>query len=214
VSVSLFRKSRRPELGNAQGGAAGEPQKPSLQARGRRAISGQSLVEAALVLPLIVLFLSVVIEGGLALNAWIRVNTAARDATRFALDEARPSDVGSLVLSKLQGIDFGSSRNISGSVNIDIYQINGLTDGSGGIPNDTTHWRITPIVTNNSLIPSISRQTVSNRIKSQAGSNAANVPFVIVEVDFKYTPVLSNLIAPNAKLPMYSYAIIQQQPNN
>ncbi len=65
------------------------------------------MVEAALVLPLIVLFLSVVIEGGLALNAWIRVNTAARDATRFALDAARSQDVGSLVLTKLSGINFG-----------------------------------------------------------------------------------------------------------
>lgn len=201
-------------MGNAQEAAAGEPERPSLQARGRRSISGQSMVEAALVLPLIVLFLSVVIEGGLALNAWIRVNTAARDATRFALDEARPNDVGALVLTKLSGIDFGASRDISGSLNIDIFQINGLTDGTGGIPNDTTHWRITPIVTNNSLTPSTSPTTISNRIKSQAGGNAANVPFVIVEVDFKYTPLLGTLISPNTKLPIYSYAIIQQQPNN
>jgi hypothetical protein len=212
--MNLFHKSRRPELGKAQETAAGEPGTPGLRARSRRAISGQSLVEAALVLPLIVLFLSVVIEGGLALNAWIRVNTAARDATRFALDEARPNDVGALVLTKLSGIDFGSSRDISGSLNIDVYQINGLTDANGDIPNDATHWKVTPIVIHNSPTPSIDPTTISNRIKSQSGSDPTNVPFVIVEVDFQYTPLLSALIAPNAKLPMYSYAIIQQQPNN
>ena len=47
---------------------------------------GQSMVELALLLPLLVLMLSVIIEGGLAFNAWERVNTASRDATRFMLD--------------------------------------------------------------------------------------------------------------------------------
>src|SRR5438445_464265 len=91
---------------------------------------GQSLVEMALILPLLILFLSVIIEGGLALNAWLRVNTAARDAARFALDAGPPNQVATLALTKLMGVDFGSSKEISGSVNIDVYVINGLTDSS------------------------------------------------------------------------------------
>jgi hypothetical protein len=179
-----------------------------------RTLRGQSLVEAALILPLLVLFLSVVIEAGLALNAWIRVNTAARDAARFALDEGRPTSVGSLTLTKLAGVDFGSAHEISGSRNIDIYQIIGLTDNSGNIPNDTAHWDSKHIYDGDTSggNSTVSPTTISNRIK--ATGNAANIPFVIVEVDFKYTPLLATLIAPNTKLPMMSYAIIQKQPNN
>jgi hypothetical protein len=172
------------------------------------------MVEAALVLPLIVLFLSVVIEGGLALNAWIRVNTAARDATRFALDQARSQDVGSLVLTKLSGINFGSSKDISSTTNIDIFEINGLTDASGNIPNDAIHWGITPILVQGTDTPTVVRTTIQTRISQQSGGDPTNIPFVIVEVDFKYTPLLGILIAPGAQLPMSSYAIIQQQPNN
>ena len=51
---------------------------------------GQSMTELALVLPVLVLLLSI-IEGGFAINAWIRVNSAARDATRFAMDPDAPT---------------------------------------------------------------------------------------------------------------------------
>jgi Flp pilus assembly protein TadG len=199
--------------------AAGDPENQETRAaawrrdRGRTR-RGQSLVEAALVLPLIVLFLSVIVEGGLALNAWIRVNTAARDATRFALDEATPDDVGSLVLTKLSGINFGTSKEMSSTTNIDIFQINGTTTITGDIPNDSTHWSISPILVQGTDTPRVSRTTIKNRLAQQSGSDTNSIPFVIVEVDFKYTPLLSNIIAPGAQLPMSSYAIIQQQPNN
>jgi hypothetical protein len=208
VKLSLSNRHRQ------QHAAAGAPQNATAPAGKAGARRGQSLVEAALILPLLVLFLSVVIEAGLALNAWIRVNTAARDATRFALDAGRPDAVGSLTLTKLAGIDFGSSKAISGSGNIDIYQISGLTDGSGNIPNDTTHWNVNHSYDGDGSggNPTVTRTTISNRIK--ATGSPGNIPFVIVEVDFKYTPLLATLIRPNTKLPMMSYAIIQQQPNN
>lgn len=175
---------------------------------------GQSLVEMALILPLLALFLSVVIEGGLALNAWIRVNTAARDATRFALDAGRPDGVTSLTLSKLAGIDFGSSREISGSGNLDVWIINGLTDASGNIPNDSAHWKVTHSWDGDGMggNPVVTRTAIQSRLATLG--DPGNIPFVITEVDFMYTPLLSYLIAPNARLPMSSYAIMEQQPNN
>lgn len=175
---------------------------------------GQSLVELALLLPLIIAFLSVVIEGGLAINAWIRVNSAARDATRFALDAGPPDQVATLALTKLMGVDFGSSREITGSGNIDVYIIKGLSDGSGNIPNDATHWSVNHVYDgdNSGGSPTVTRAAIKTRIAQQG--DPADIPFVITEVDFRYTPLLATLIAPNTKLPISSYAIIQQQPNN
>src|SRR4051812_35023950 len=98
--------------------------KRTTEKRSMRTRRGQSTVELALVLPLIIILLSIVIEAGLALNAWIRVNTAARDATRFALDSGRPNDIASLVLNKLDGMDTSK---------IDVYIISGTTDSTGNI---------------------------------------------------------------------------------
>src|SRR2546423_10607066 len=80
---------------------------------------GQSMVELALLLPILVMILSVAIEGGLALNSWIRVNTAARDATRFEYDTGPADQTAALVLDKLAGIDFGASGVMTGSRNLD-----------------------------------------------------------------------------------------------
>src|SRR6188474_1265966 len=96
----------------------------NLNIKTRKRKRGQSTVEMALVLPLIVVLLSIVIEAGLALNTWIRVNTAARDATRFALDAGRPGDIASLVLNKMEG--FNTSSNV-----LDVYIITGTTSGGG-----------------------------------------------------------------------------------
>ena len=85
---------------------------------------GQGLVEAALVLPILLLLLAFVLEGGLALNAWLRVNTAARDATRFALDGGRNSDIATLVVSKLVRLD---------STQINVYVIHGQTNNTGTV---------------------------------------------------------------------------------
>jgi TadE-like protein len=168
---------------------------------------GQSLVETALLMPFLLILLSVVIEAGLAINAWIRVNDAARDATRFAVDAGRSNDVSSLVLSKLQGIDFGS--NSTGSNNLNVYLIKGITDNSGQITDsawaaDTNH-----VYGPGGGAASLGKVTLLNRLAAN-GENPDNVPFVIVEVDFNYTPLLGTLIAPTSKLPMTSYALIQQ----
>jgi hypothetical protein len=44
-----------------------------------------------------------------------------------------------------------------------------------------------------------------------AGNNTANrnMPFIVVEVDFQYSPLLATLVARGSYLPMTSYAIMQ-----
>jgi Flp pilus assembly protein TadG len=177
----------------------------------RRKGRGQSMVELAMLLPLLVLMLSVIIEGGLAFNAWERVNTAARDATRFMLDRGTQGQTVTLVLNKLQGIDFGSSRNITGSLNLDIFSVQGATDGTGTI----TTWNQTQIYNGNGSsgdTPNVTSAGIQTNLQSVG--DPTNISFVLVEVDFKYTPLLASLIARNTQLPMSNYAIIQQVPNN
>lgn len=166
----------------------------------RTARRGQSTVELALVLPLIVILLSVVIEAGLALNAWVRVNTAARDATRFALDAGRPGDVASLVLNKLEGMD---------QTQIDVYIITGTTDSSGNIT--VANWTVDHRWGGRSGGPNVQRTTIQQKLVVSGNPTAnRNMPFTVVEVDFNYSPLMATLVARGASIPMTSYAIVQQ----
>jgi hypothetical protein len=177
----------------------------------RAQAKGQSMVELAMLLPLLVLMLSVIIEGGLAFNAWERVNTASRDATRFMLDRGTPDQAVVLVLNKLQGIDFGSSRTMTQSLNLDIYSVQGSTGSAGTI----TTWTQTEIYNGDGSLgdsPKVTRAGIESKLQSVG--DPTNISFVLVEVDFRYTPLLGSLIARNTQLPMSNYAIIQQVPNN
>jgi Flp pilus assembly protein TadG len=152
----------------------------------------------ALVLPLIVILLSIVIEAGLALNAWIRVSTAARDATRFALDAGRPADTASLVLNKLDGMDTSK---------IDVYIITGSTNVSGTI----TTWTVDHRYGARPGGPNVQRTTIQQKLVVQGQPTAnQNMPFTVVEVDFQYSPLLATLLARGLLLPMTSYAFVQQ----
>ena len=174
-----------------------------------RRASGQSAVELAMLLPLLVLLFSTVIEGGLAINGWIRVNTAARDATRFAVDAGRDTDIQTLVLNKLKGIDFGTSQSITGSLQLDIYVIKASTDGSGVV--STSEWNaFTHPYGSRSGGPNLQRTTIQSRLASQGAAASQNVKFTIVEVDYQYTPLLATLLSPGTRLPMSSFAIVQQ----
>jgi hypothetical protein len=162
-----------------------------------------------LLLPVLILLFSVLIEAGLALNAWVRVNTAARDATRFALDAGRPAQVADLVRAKLAGIEFGASRTITDIPNLDIYIITGTTNASGLI----STWNASHIYDGDGggpALPTVQRATIEQRLRSQGIPPSQNVPFVLVEVDFRYTPLLGTLLGRGTRLPMISYAIIQQ----
>ena len=165
---------------------------------------GQSTMEMALIAPLLVMLLSVIIEGGLALNAWLRVNTAARDATRFAMDAGRPDQTRDLVLNKLTGIDFGSNHSTTNSTWLDVFIITGATDNTGNIATWTVDHQY------GTGTPKVARSIIQSRLRSQGAAASQNIPFTIVEVDYQYQPLLGTLVPRGAKIPMSSYAIVQQ----
>lgn len=168
---------------------------------------GQSVVEMALTLPLLVLLFAVLIDGGLALNSWMRVNTAARDGTRFALDAGRNNDVRDLVMSKLNGLD---------ATQVDIYIIKDTTDANGTIqtPGGNGMWYPASVVYHygpgNASKPNLQPGTIQNRLVVPGDATAnKNVPFTIVEVDYQYATLLGSFIK-RPTITMTSFAIVQQ----
>jgi Flp pilus assembly protein TadG len=152
----------------------------------------------ALVLPLLIILFSVIVEAGLALNVWNRVNTSARDATRFALDAGRPSDINNLVLYKLRGLNQND---------VTIYIVTGTTNNVGTVNswNCTRSYPTSGSCTNMRL----TQATVQTRLQGPNGINR-NMSFTAVEVDYNYSPLLTTLFTSGATLPMTSYAIVQQ----
>lgn len=169
---------------------------------------GQTMVELSLTLPILMILMSIVVEGGLALNAWLRVNTAARDATRFALDSGRPVDTASLVNQKLQGVDFGSGGSSTPSSKVDVFIVTARTNGSGQITNWTVAHQYDGNSDNNSI--RLQQSTIQARLDSQGLNASQNVNLILVEVDYVYTPIIGTLLASGASIPMTSYAMAQK----
>ncbi len=161
----------------------------------RRTRRGQSLVELALVLPLLLLLLLGVVDFGLALGDWLRVNTAARDATRFAIDAGRADDISNLAVNNLSGLD---------TTQINVYIINGKTDSNGNIPTGSPYWVPDHHYGAGPGTPGVQRTTIQSEL-----GGAASMPFVIVEVDFNYVPLFTTFFSNNFSIPMSSYALIQ-----
>lgn len=166
-----------------------------------RTARGQSLVESALILPILIILLAVVLEGGFALNAWLRVQTAARDATRFALDAGRPAEITSLVLEKLVWMDEDQ---------INVYLVRGTTNASGNIPNGNPFWVENHLWGGRPTDATTTRQAIEARIRQGGATHNGDVPFVIVEVDYVYVPTFLRVLTGNARIPMTSYAIMHQ----
>jgi Flp pilus assembly protein TadG len=177
---------------------------------GERSRAGQATVELALTMPLLALLLAVVIDGGLAINTWMRVTTAARDGTRFAMDAGRPADVKDLVMTKLPGLD---------ATKVDVYIITGVTNSGGEIPcsapslssNTCSYWKVAyhngpSALTGYKVQPSQIREGLRVSGDSAADDELA---FTLVEVDYVYEPFLGKLLG-NMTMPMSSYAIVQQ----
>jgi hypothetical protein len=154
-------------------------------------------------MPLLALLLAVVIDGGLAINSWLRVTTAARDGTRFALDAGRSVDVKDLILTKLPGLDANQ---------INIYIISGKTNSGGNIPcTGCSNWNVIyhygpGSATGNKVQPDQIRERL--RVNSDSSADD-NLPFTLVEVDYVYEPFLGKILG-NVTIPMSSYAIVEQ----
>jgi len=162
---------------------------------------GQGLVELALVLPMLMVLLVGIADVGLGLQAWLEVNNAARDATRFALDAGTANDITSLALTKLGGLDTTPAN---------IYIINGKTDASGTLPNSSPNWVVDHHYGAGPATANVQPATIQALLQTPGDPTANhNLPFVIVEVDLNYIPLILGLFAPGSSLPMTSYAIIQ-----
>ncbi|MEO8285361.1 MAG: TadE family protein [Chloroflexota bacterium] len=164
--------------------------------RGRTS-RGQSLVEMTLMLPILMLIFAVVLEGTLAFNAWSRVNTAARDATRFTLDAGRPAETVDLVIRKLSGLDTGQ---------MNIYIIKGVTDLNG----DIGIWDSNHAYGTGAADPVVTPEEIQALLQNQGVDPSRDVSFAIVEVSYVYNPLVLGAFLGSANLPMRSYAIIQQ----
>jgi Flp pilus assembly protein TadG len=98
-----------------------------LRARWRNE-SGQSLLETALTLPLILLIAVGILEFGRAFQTWQVVTNAAREGARVAiLPNTTTTDVQSRVMTYLQGGALDNYQNATVTVN----QNNTLTVGAG-----------------------------------------------------------------------------------
>lgn len=74
---------------------------------------GQSLVETALILPVIILLLSGIIDFGLFFNSYLIVNNAAREGARLAVTGSSDANVINEIRSMVSSLD---SSKISISV--------------------------------------------------------------------------------------------------
>ena len=170
----------------------------------RRARRGQSMIEAALLFPLLLLLFAVLVDAGLALNSWLRVNTAARDATRFVMDAGRPGETVSLVLEKLEGLDAGE---------INVYIIRGETTPAGALPATSANWNVSHAYGGGPNEPRLQREAIEAGLAVPGNPDASrSLRFAIVEVTMNYSPFLGALLAPGSSLPMSSYALIQLPP--
>jgi hypothetical protein len=145
-----------------------------------------------------------VLETGMALNAWLRVQTASRDATRFALDAGRPDEIVRLVHAKLTRMDGDQ---------INIYLIKGRTNDGGIIPNgggNPPFWNESHLYGGSPHGARVTRQTIETRLGGAGNPRAYSVPFVIVEVDYVYVPVFLQALVGDRRIHMTSYAIIHQ----
>ncbi len=156
----------------------------------------------ALVLPVLIVLLSVILEGGLAINAWLRVNTAARDGTRFAMDGATNAEIGQLILEKLSELD--QSR-------MDIYLVKSRTNSGGVIiPSEWDNDNVYHLHGSGAAEPNVSRVTIQQRLGTGGTAASRNISVTIVEVDYRYLPQFMRLVTGALEIPMSSYAIVQQ----
>jgi len=155
---------------------------------------GQSLVELALVLPLLLAFLLMVIEGGFLFRSHNALVAATWAGARFALDGGSDPDVVYVIQNSGSGLSIVAGR-------ADIYVVRGRTDLAGTI----VSWSPTKVLGTGPAEPSTTRADL------QAGfatwPTAANVSFVLVEVDYQYTGVTG---AMPISLPIRSYAVVQR----
>jgi Flp pilus assembly protein TadG len=77
--------------------------RPSKHRRHRRQ-RGQSLLEFALVLPLLLIFLFAIIDFGMALRSYVTITNAGREGARYAVTCQTDADIQNRVVSTSSGL--------------------------------------------------------------------------------------------------------------
>jgi len=68
---------------------------------------GQSLVEFAMILPLLLLLVMAIIEFGIMLNSYLAINNAAREGARAGIVGSSSTEIQNMIISASPGLDAG-----------------------------------------------------------------------------------------------------------
>ncbi len=120
---------------------------------------GQSLVEFALILPVLLLLVFGIIEFGRALNTYLIISNASREGARYAVVGADNSEINSAILAKIPtldpdnlsiDIDPGSKSERKHGAPVDIkvsYELNLITPIVGSLISDDNAIEIQSVTT-------------------------------------------------------------------
>ncbi|MEA4890539.1 MAG: TadE/TadG family type IV pilus assembly protein [Clostridiaceae bacterium] len=87
--------------------------------RGLQKEDGQAIVEAAIVIPLIILIICGIIDFGWIMSNQLMVNNCSREGARYAVVNSGESNLADLVTTHVQQVSgFGSLEDLSVTVNL------------------------------------------------------------------------------------------------
>jgi hypothetical protein len=162
---------------------------------------GQSLVELALLLPILLTLALGIIEGAVLYRTYSGIVNATWIGARLALDGGSDADIVSLIQYSGSGFSVTPGK-------CDIYVVRGATNSAGAI----TTWTTTHPFGSGGASPNSSRTDLQGRLQTGLGTlNAttyADVQFVMVELDYSHSSATGSWVLP-VTLPMRSYAVLQ-----
>lgn len=184
-----------------------------IAARAQRAGGhGQSMVEFALLLPLLMMLVLGIIEGGFVLRNYNGLVAVTWMGARFALDGGSNADVVAVIQSNASGLA------VTDASRTNIYVVRGKTNSSGSIT--SANWSaVKAYGTSGPAQPGITMAAVEQRLKNGGtgaavdgtltASTYANVDFVVVEMTYQHRSVTGSGVFP-VNLNMGSDAVVQQ----
>jgi Flp pilus assembly protein TadG len=160
---------------------------------------GQTAVELALLLPVLMMLLLGAIEGGLFLGEQVSVTNASREGARFMLDGATDADVASLVAGTRRGLLVNPAA-------YDVWLYRGQTSGAGVVSfTSTAHVAGAGPATGNTTAAG-----VQAKLNGSAGGTAANTRFLVVEVAYRHQGITGRYILPSGQLTLRANTLIRR----
>lgn len=197
--------------------------------RGRRAKGGQSLVEFALTLPVLLTILAGVVEVSNILMIYNRVQVAAREGARFGAAGGDDDGVMGVVRQSSTGVLAVEDDQMRVWVMRPVIDVTAASVWSWVAPTTAASWGDSTVVkcvfpttgcAADDVVPLLSPTTVLSEIKSLgSGADARSISgtrFVITVVAYRSDMILNlPFWGTNAdgtgRFPMYAYSIIRQE---